>query len=62
MLVRQQAEATIAARDTIVKGAVAITQGAIQGLESAGVELTREERAHLMGNLLVVICGDSRTE
>ncbi len=60
MLARQQAEATVAARDTIVKGAVSITEGAIQGLEASGVQLTREEKAQLMGNMLVMLCADAK--
>jgi regulator of protease activity HflC (stomatin/prohibitin superfamily) len=60
MLARQQAEATVSARDTIVKGAVSITEGAIQGLEASGVQLTREEKAQLMGNMLVMLCADSK--
>ena len=60
MLARQQAEAMVSARDTIVRGAVSITEGAIAGLESSGVVLSREEKARLMGNMLVVLCADSK--
>jgi hypothetical protein len=60
MLARQQAEATVAARDTIVKGAVSITTDAIMGLEVAGVELSRDEKAKLIGNLLVTLCAESK--
>jgi len=62
MLARQQAEATVSARETIVKGAVTIATGAIDGLEATGVQLTREEKARLVGNLLIVICGEARSE
>jgi len=62
MLARQQAEATVAAREVIVKGAVTIATGAIDGLEATGIQLSREEKARLVGNLLVVICGEARQE
>jgi regulator of protease activity HflC (stomatin/prohibitin superfamily) len=62
MLVRQQAEATIAARNTIVKGAVMITNGAVESIESRGIKFSREEKAKLMGNLLITICGEARVQ
>jgi len=59
MLVRQQAEATVSARQTIVKGAVMITQSAIESVEARGIQLTKEEKSQMMGNLLITICGQS---
>jgi len=62
MLVRQQAEATVAARNTIVRGAVQITTSAVERLESQGVKLTRDEKAQLMGNILFTICGETHIQ
>jgi regulator of protease activity HflC (stomatin/prohibitin superfamily) len=62
MLVRQQAEATVSARNTIVKGAVTITNAAVESIESRGIKFTSEEKARLMGNLLITICGETRVQ
>jgi regulator of protease activity HflC (stomatin/prohibitin superfamily) len=60
MLRRQQAEAVISARRTIVKGAVDIVDMAIEGLrERQIVELDSARKATLVSNLLVVLCGES---
>ncbi len=60
MLRRQQAEAVISARRTIVKGAVDIVDMAIEGLrERQIVELDAARKATLVSNLLVVLCGES---
>lgn len=60
MLRRQQAEAVIAARGTIVKGAVSMVEMALNELESkAVVKLDEERRAAMVSNLLVVLCGTS---
>jgi hypothetical protein len=59
MLRRQQASAIIAARKQIVKGAVDIVQMALEGLQREGVvDLDEERRASMVGNLLVVLCGE----
>ena len=58
MLQRQQAQAIIAARRQIVEGAVGMVQEALELLrEGDVVELDDERRATLVGNLLVVLCG-----
>lgn len=63
MLRRQQAEAVIAARKKIVHGAVSMVQMALEELTAKGVvELDQERRAAMVGNLLVVLCGDSQAE
>eukprot|EP00475_Leptophrys_vorax_P006845 TRINITY_DN1427_c0_g1_i1.p1 TRINITY_DN1427_c0_g1~~TRINITY_DN1427_c0_g1_i1.p1 ORF type:complete len:291 (+),score=83.15 TRINITY_DN1427_c0_g1_i1:71-943(+) len=62
MLVRQQAEATVSARHTIVKGAVQITNGAVEAIEAQGIRFNREEKAKLMGNLLITICGETKVQ
>jgi len=60
MLKRQQASAILAARETIVTGAVSIVEKAIGALtEKKTVELSSQEKGRLASNLLVVICGDA---
>ena len=60
MLQRQQATAIIAARQKIVEGAVSIVEQALEDLgRKRVVELDDERRATLVGNLLVVLCGNS---
>ena len=63
MLQRQQAEAIIAARAKIVEGAVSMVEHALKDLgERNVVELDDERRATLVGNLLVVLCGQSNPQ
>jgi len=60
MLQRQQAQAIIAARTQIVEGAVSMVEQALSDLGKRGVvELDDERRATLVGNLLVVLCGQA---
>lgn len=60
MLQRQQAEAIIAARHKIVEGAVSMVEQALTDLSARGVvELDDERRATMVGNLLVVLCGQA---
>ncbi len=60
MLQRQQAVAIIAARRKIVEGAVSMVEQALGDLAQKGVvELDDERRATLVGNLLVVLCGQA---
>ncbi len=59
MLRRQQAEAVLAARKTIVAGAVSMVENALTQLsERSIVHLDDERRAAMVSNLLVVLCGD----
>lgn len=59
MLQRQQASAVVAARAKIVEGAVGMVEHALEMLSAKGVvELDSERRAAMVGNLLVVLCGD----
>ncbi len=59
MLQRQQAAAIIAARSQIVDGAVGMVQMALNKLSADNiVELDDERKAHMVSNLLVVLCGD----
>jgi regulator of protease activity HflC (stomatin/prohibitin superfamily) len=60
MLQRQQASAIVAAREKIVEGAVGMVHMALDHLQRDHiVELDDERRATLVGNLLVVLCGQS---
>ena len=59
MLRRQQAAAIIAAREKIVEGAVSMVKMALDKLvEGQVVQLSEEKKASMVGNLLVVLCGD----
>lgn len=60
MLRRQQAEAVIAARRTIVHGAVSMVDMALRELaEKSVVTLDDERKAAMVSNLLVVLCGET---
>jgi regulator of protease activity HflC (stomatin/prohibitin superfamily) len=59
MLQRQQAQAIVAARQTIVNGAVSIVEMALDQLSQKKlVDLDPERRAAMVSNLLVVLCGE----
>jgi regulator of protease activity HflC (stomatin/prohibitin superfamily) len=59
MLRRQQAEAILAARKTMVQGAVGLVQTALAQLaDSDLVELDPERKAAMVANLMVVLSGD----
>jgi regulator of protease activity HflC (stomatin/prohibitin superfamily) len=59
MLRRQQAEAILAARRTMVQGAVGLVQMALAQLaDSDLVELDPERKATMVSNLMIVLCGD----
>ncbi len=61
MLQRQQAQAIVAAREKIVEGAVSMVEQALNDLgRRQVVELDPQTRARLVGNLLVVLCGNSQ--
>ncbi|HEX4700943.1 MAG TPA: SPFH domain-containing protein [Pseudonocardiaceae bacterium] len=63
MLRRQQASAVVAARKTIVEGAVGMVRLALDQLdENNVVELDEERKAAMVSNLLVVLCGDRDTQ
>lgn len=62
MLQRQQAQAMIAARAKLVEGAVGMVEHALQMLSQKGVvNLDDDRRAHMVSNLLVVLCGHKET-
>src|SRR6202167_1524244 len=59
MLRRQQANAVVAARSRIVEGSVGMVETALNRLNEGGVVSLDEERtASMVGNLMVVLCGD----
>lgn len=59
MLQRQQASAIVAARQTIVEGAVGMVEMALARLnENQVVVLDEERKAAMVSNLLVVLCSD----
>ena len=60
MLQRQQAKAVVAARKQIVEGAVGMVDMALEKLKDKDIiDLDDERRATLVGNLLVVLCGQA---
>ena len=61
MLRRQQAEAVIAARRTIVTGAVSMVEMALADFkEHQTIEFDEERKAAMVSNLMVVLCGESQ--
>ncbi|OGN44174.1 MAG: hypothetical protein A2623_03715 [Caulobacterales bacterium RIFCSPHIGHO2_01_FULL_70_19] len=63
MLKRQQAEAVLAARRLIVKGAVGMVETALLDLgEREVVELDEDRKAAMVSNLLVVLCADREAQ
>jgi regulator of protease activity HflC (stomatin/prohibitin superfamily) len=63
MLRRQQAQAVVAARRTLVDGAVGMVEMALSALSEKGVvDLDDERRAAMVSNLMVVLCGERDTQ
>jgi regulator of protease activity HflC (stomatin/prohibitin superfamily) len=63
MLRRQQAQAVVAARQTLVEGAVGMVEMALDALsEKNVVHLDDERRAAMVSNLMVVLCGERDTQ
>jgi regulator of protease activity HflC (stomatin/prohibitin superfamily) len=63
MLRRQQAQAVVAARQTLVAGAVGMVEMALEQLsEKNVVHLDDERRAAMVSNLMVVLCGEHSTQ
>ena len=60
MLVRQQAEAMLEARQVVVEGGVRIAYEAITHLKAAGLEIGDGEASRLASNLVLTICSESR--
>ncbi|MGX7024434.1 SPFH domain-containing protein [Vagococcus hydrophili] len=63
MLQRQQARAILSARQTIVEGAVSMTQMALEQIENGqDIQFTDDRRVQLINNLLVSIITDKGTQ
>ena len=63
MLRRQQAQAVVAARQTLVEGAVGMVEMALDQLSAKDVvELDDERRAAMVSNLMVVLCSERDTQ
>ena len=63
MLRRQQAQAIIAARRTIVDGAVGMVEMALRSLEDQGVvHLDEEKKASMVNNLLVALVSENEAQ
>jgi hypothetical protein len=63
MLRRQQASAVVAARKTIVEGAVGMVEMALARIkEREIVDLDTERKASMVSNLLVVLCSEQNTQ
>jgi regulator of protease activity HflC (stomatin/prohibitin superfamily) len=63
MLRRQQAEAVVAARTTLVTGAVGMVELALELLaEKSVVKLDDERKAAMVSNLMVVLCSERDTQ
>ena len=63
MLRRQQAQAVVAARATLVEGAVGMVQMALDLLAKKGVvHLDDERKAAMVSNLMVVLCSERDTQ
>ncbi|MGB5077883.1 MAG: SPFH domain-containing protein [Sphingorhabdus sp.] len=63
MLRRQQAQAVVAARQTLVEGAVGMVEMALGLLAQKGVvDLDDERKAAMVSNLMVVLCGERDTQ
>jgi regulator of protease activity HflC (stomatin/prohibitin superfamily) len=63
MLKRQQAQAIVAARRTIVDGAVGMVKMALDELKDQNIiELDHERKAAMITNLLVVLCGEENAQ
>ena len=60
MLVRQQAEAMLDARQVVVQGGVRIAHEAIELLKRAGIEMDSVESSRLASNLMLTICSETR--
>lgn len=63
MLRRQQVGAVVSARGQIVDGAVSMVEMALQKLAGhAVVDFDEETKADMVSRLVVVLCGDEKTQ
>jgi regulator of protease activity HflC (stomatin/prohibitin superfamily) len=61
MLLRQQAQALVDARRTLVEGAVSTSREALDRLDAAGLRLAPGARAQLAYNLTLLLCAGERS-
>jgi regulator of protease activity HflC (stomatin/prohibitin superfamily) len=62
MLKRQEAIAVVSARTQIVNGAISMVEMALQKLAAKNtVNMTEDQKAQLVSNMLVVLCSESQT-
>ena len=62
MLLRQQAQAMVDARRTLVEGAVATVKDGLERLDASGLHLSPTTRARLAYNLTLLLCAGERGE
>jgi regulator of protease activity HflC (stomatin/prohibitin superfamily) len=63
MLRKQQAQATISAREKIIQGSVSIVEHALDSLKKKNIcEFTPESKAKLVSNLLVMLSSESHVQ
>jgi hypothetical protein len=62
MLLRQQAEAMVAARRRIVEGAVTTMQGALSRMQQTNLALPPATAESLATNLMLVLCSGERVQ
>ncbi|RLB54528.1 MAG: hypothetical protein DRJ42_08835 [Deltaproteobacteria bacterium] len=62
MLLRQQAEAMVAARRKIVEGAVTTMQGALTRMQQVNLNLPQPVAESLATNLMLVLCSGERVQ
>jgi regulator of protease activity HflC (stomatin/prohibitin superfamily) len=60
MLLRQQAEAMVDARRTVVEGAVMTVREALDQLGRSGIQLSPENQTSLVSNLTLLLCAGDR--
>ena len=62
MLLRQQAEAMVDARRTVVEGAVMTVREALDQLSESGIQLSPGNQTSLVTNLTLLLCAGDRGE
>jgi len=60
MLKKQQAEAIVQSRSTLVRGAVSIATSTMARLQKRNIKMDHTEQTRLVSNLLTVVCADEK--
>jgi len=60
MLKKQQAEAIVQSRSTLVRGAVSIASATMSKLAKRNIKMDHQEQTRLVSNLLTVVCADEK--